>query len=86
MGESEERETHTEGERAGESDVEVINHIPLSKIPHNYCHQVAESVYLWQGRWQIAAALFTQLTVALCLLQRAQRVWFPVKKNGSENI
>lgn len=60
MGESEERD------RAGERDVEVINYILLSKIPRNYCHQVAESVYLWQGRWQTAAALFTQLTVALC--------------------
>lgn len=64
MGESEGRES------AQERDVEVINYIPLSNIPCNYCHQVAESVYLWQGRWQIAAALFTQLTV---LLQRARR-------------
>lgn len=65
-------------ERGG--GVEGINHIPLFKIPHNYCHPVAERVYLWQGRWQIAAALFTQLTVALCLFQRAQRFWFPVQK------
>lgn len=80
------RERERDGEKKGERDVEVINHIPFSKIPHNYWHQVAEGVYLWQGRWQIAAALFTQLTVALCLLQRARRFWFPVKNNGSENI
>lgn len=66
-----------QGEGGG---VKGINHIPLFKIPHNYCHPVAERVYLWQGRWQIAAALFTQLTVALCLFRRAQRFWFPVKK------
>lgn len=62
------------GKRQGEGGgVEGINHIPLFEIPHNYCHPVAERVYLWQGRWRIAAALFTQLTVALRLFQRAQR-------------
>lgn len=65
------------GERRRERDVEVNSHILLSEIPHNYCHQVAESVYLWMGRWQIAAASFTQcpvpITATLDILIRSEK-------------
>lgn len=79
-------ERERDSERESERDVEVIIHIPPSKITPNYCHQVAESVYLWQGRWQIAAALFTQLTVAPCLFQQAENILHPSENSGSENI